>query len=229
MVSVPISYGVKRNFQIFDPLDFLAELTQHIPNKGEHLIRYYGHYSNKARGMRSRNAPESRSIGVPRSTGILPVSPTGVSPVENSALRPPAGNANLPIGTLPPAQSTDDPPALSPSKGRRWAMLIQRVYHADPLLCPRCGGTMKIIAFIEAHQQSVIRKILQHCGLWQDPPSRSPPKPATSPPGPKSGHQASLFAGDDDPDSRLTHEVDPDFLEFVRREEIEEAEPTWEL
>ena len=23
-------------------LDFLAEVTQHIPNKGEHLIRYYG-------------------------------------------------------------------------------------------------------------------------------------------------------------------------------------------
>ena len=26
-----------RNCQIFQPLDFLAELTQHIPNQGEHL------------------------------------------------------------------------------------------------------------------------------------------------------------------------------------------------
>ncbi|MFA6567383.1 MAG: hypothetical protein WCS96_04155, partial [Victivallales bacterium] len=26
--------GVNRNFQVFDPLDFLAEVTQHIPNKG---------------------------------------------------------------------------------------------------------------------------------------------------------------------------------------------------
>ena len=34
--------GVARNYQVFEPLDFLAELTQHIPNKGEHLIRYYG-------------------------------------------------------------------------------------------------------------------------------------------------------------------------------------------
>jgi hypothetical protein len=33
--------GVNRNFQVFDPLDFLAEVTQHIPNKGEHTIRYY--------------------------------------------------------------------------------------------------------------------------------------------------------------------------------------------
>jgi len=41
--------GVARNFQVFEPRDFLAELTQHIPNQGEHLIRYYGGYSNKAR------------------------------------------------------------------------------------------------------------------------------------------------------------------------------------
>ena len=34
--------GPSRNFQIFDPLDFLAEVTQHIPDAGEHLIRYYG-------------------------------------------------------------------------------------------------------------------------------------------------------------------------------------------
>lgn len=43
--------GIARNFEVYDPLDFLAELTRHIPNKGEHQIRYYGHYSNKQRGM----------------------------------------------------------------------------------------------------------------------------------------------------------------------------------
>jgi hypothetical protein len=44
--------GMSRNYQVFDPLDFLASVTQHIPNKGEHQIRYYGFYSNKSRGMR---------------------------------------------------------------------------------------------------------------------------------------------------------------------------------
>ena len=43
-----------RNFQILPPLDFLAEFTQHIPPKGSHLIRYYGWYSNKSRGMRKK-------------------------------------------------------------------------------------------------------------------------------------------------------------------------------
>jgi hypothetical protein len=34
--------GIPRNHEIFEPLDFLAELTQHIPDRGEHQIRYYG-------------------------------------------------------------------------------------------------------------------------------------------------------------------------------------------
>ena len=32
--------GPKRNFQILEPLEFLAEFTQHIPPSGSHLIRY---------------------------------------------------------------------------------------------------------------------------------------------------------------------------------------------
>ena len=50
--------GPKRNFQILDPLDFLAEFTQHIPLKGSHLIRYFGFYSNKSRGMQKQAAAE---------------------------------------------------------------------------------------------------------------------------------------------------------------------------
>ena len=233
--------GERRNFQVFEPLDFLAELTQHIPNKGEHLIRYYGHYSNKARGMRARQA-QARSMGVPpMSLPAGQAGPTGVSPVEDAASRPPdpspskgedgPSGPGLPaVASAKAGEGDADPPALSRSKGRRWAMLIQRVYQADPLRCPRCGGTMKIIAFIEAHQppKTVIGEILQHCGLWVDPPSRSPPKPTPSRPAPTPGRQGSLFAEEGNPDSRRTHEVDPDFLEFLRREDIDEPEPVWE-
>ena len=45
-----------RNFQVFEPLAFIAEVTQHIPESGQHLIHYYGWYSNKSRGLRARNA-----------------------------------------------------------------------------------------------------------------------------------------------------------------------------
>ena len=42
--------GVARNFQLFDPLGFIAELTQHIPDTRKHLSRAFGFYSNKAQG-----------------------------------------------------------------------------------------------------------------------------------------------------------------------------------
>jgi hypothetical protein len=58
--------GPSRNFQIFDPLDFLAEVTQHIPDAGEHLIRYYGWHSNKTRGQRAQRQPSAGAgAGIP--------------------------------------------------------------------------------------------------------------------------------------------------------------------
>lgn len=60
-----------------------------------------------------------------------------------------------------------------------WARLIKRVYEVDPLACPECGTTMKVISFIEPPQQDVIEKILRHCGLWQEP-ARGPPAESAS-------------------------------------------------
>ncbi len=51
-----------------------------------------------------------------------------------------------------------------------WAMLIKRVYEVDPMLCPICGETMKIVAFIEPPQQVVIDRILKHSGLLEERP-----------------------------------------------------------
>ena len=55
--------GPPRNFQVFEPLDFLAEVTQHIPDSGDHLIRYYGWYSNKSRGQRAHRQPVQAPTG----------------------------------------------------------------------------------------------------------------------------------------------------------------------
>jgi hypothetical protein len=57
--------------------------------------------------------------------------------------------------------------------------LIKKVYEVDPLLCPKCGGQMKIIAFLERRDQAaVINRILKHRGLCDDPPARVSPGPA---------------------------------------------------
>lgn len=38
----------------FEPLEFLALLTSHLPNKYESITRYYGHYSCRVRGKRAK-------------------------------------------------------------------------------------------------------------------------------------------------------------------------------
>ena len=38
----------------FDALEYLALLTSHIPNRGESLTRFYGHYSSRSRGERAK-------------------------------------------------------------------------------------------------------------------------------------------------------------------------------
>ena len=54
---------------------------------------------------------------------------------------------------------------------KRWSYLIRKVYETDPLTCPKCQGEMRIISFID--QPDVIKKILQHLGLWEE--SHAPP------------------------------------------------------
>jgi len=51
--------------------------------------------------------------------------------------------------------------SFKPSRG--WAEIIKKVYEVDPLLCPKCGGQMSIISFIEEHK--VIDKIIDHLKL----------------------------------------------------------------
>jgi hypothetical protein len=61
--------------------------------------------------------------------------------------------------------------AFVPSKG--WAEMIRKVYEVDPLICPSCGGQMKIIAFIEDHK--VIDRIIAHLKLTFE--AERPPPP----------------------------------------------------
>jgi Zn finger protein HypA/HybF involved in hydrogenase expression len=49
---------IQRNFEVFSPCDFIAAITQHIPDKSFQLVRYYGWYSNKMRGQRDKQAVE---------------------------------------------------------------------------------------------------------------------------------------------------------------------------
>jgi hypothetical protein len=75
------------------------------------------------------------------------------------------------------------PSILEPDKDSKayrnnWARLIEKIYQADPLVCPRCQGRMKVISFIE--DLEVIKKILNHLGIWLI--KRKPSPRANAPP-----------------------------------------------
>ncbi len=41
--------------------------------------------------------------------------------------------------------------------------MIRKVYEVDPLVCPQCGGTMKVIAFLTDY--AAVDKIIDHLNL----------------------------------------------------------------
>jgi hypothetical protein len=48
-----------------------------------------------------------------------------------------------------------------PSKG--WAEMIREVYEVDPMICPKCGATMKVVAFIIDYP--AVDRIIDHLKL----------------------------------------------------------------
>ena len=67
----------------------------------------------------------------------------------------------------------EDEALFVPSKG--WAEMIKKGYEIDPLACPKCGGTMRIVSFIKDYK--VIDKIINHLKLTfkaeRPPPSQA--------------------------------------------------------
>jgi len=63
---------INRNFEVFTPTDFLAAITQHIPDKGAQRVRYYGWYANKIRALCQRSLPPELVV---RRPGVSPPPP----------------------------------------------------------------------------------------------------------------------------------------------------------
>jgi hypothetical protein len=137
---------INRNFEVFTAPDFLAAITNHIPNKNCQMLRYYGWYSNKMRGQRAKEGPQELGHQV-----------ATAKPTRQIIRIPPPSAKRLP--------------------SKKWRDLIQKVWHADPMRCPICQNTMRLIAVIDEPQ--VIERILRHLGLWSGP---APPLATARPP-----------------------------------------------
>ncbi len=55
---------MKEEFSIFTAEDFIAAITQHIPDKIFQLVRYFGLYSNRMRGERAKQELKEQEGGI---------------------------------------------------------------------------------------------------------------------------------------------------------------------
>ena len=78
-------------------------------------------------------------------------------------------------GSAPPAANARASPVATARYP--WAALIARLFLTLPLVCPRCGADMRIIAFVT--ETAPMRRILKHVGEPAEPPriasARGPP------------------------------------------------------
>ncbi len=131
----------------FSPLELLERLARLIPPPRVHRHRYHG-------------------VLAPNATLRAAVVANGRPEAESPDDEPAA-----PVSAQ--ARSCDDAPSRPANPARiRWAVLLARIYGVLPLLCPSCGGQMRILAFLT--DPPVVSRILLHLELHHLPPPLSP-------------------------------------------------------
>jgi len=171
-----------RTALLLSPLEVLERLARLVPPPRVHRHRYHGVLAPHA-----RLRPLVVAIGRDEVSSERPTKPS-----------PPLDPLAAPV--LPPSPAAQDAARPASAARIRWAQLLARIFEVLPLLCPACGGEMKILAFL--NDPPVVRGILLHLDLPHQPP---PLAPARGPP------QAEL-AFDQTPDLDPTNpEPDPDF------------------
>jgi hypothetical protein len=139
-----------------DVLDFVARLVVQIPDKFERLQVYCGGAAFRVYA----NASKLRNVlnSAPKQAEVIGVDALGEVGEEHDF--------------------------KDKRKTRlRWAQLLEKIWNEDPFLCPNCGGSAKIVAFITSSDN--VQRILDHLNYHHsDPPPpkyRAPPKLCKNP------------------------------------------------
>ncbi len=128
------------------PMEFLDRISVLMPLPRRHRHRYHGVLAPNAplRGLVTERAGQSV-------TGEWCNSGDEVESVD---------------------KEVQDEGAVGSLFASMWAMLLARIYEINPLVCPKCGGEMRIIAFITDAEP--IGRILRHIGELDSAPEISP-------------------------------------------------------
>jgi hypothetical protein len=176
---------------VFEPQELVEKLAALIPPPRFHLVRYHGILGPCA-------SERDRVVRVAGRAQEPTHPPTG-NPSLDSPARPPSSpeergqergatadrydplgqEANEATGAPSRPEDHEDPLPASGDPLRPWrlgwAELLRRVFAADVLECPRCGGRMRLLAAIQP--PDVTQAILDCLDL----PSRAPPMAAAVP------------------------------------------------
>jgi hypothetical protein len=134
----------------FHPLELLERLASLTPRPRINLVLYYGVFAAHA-AWRARLHPPGH---VDRGSAGPPV------PGEPDGASGPGG-----------------PRSAACRSNWLWAQLMQRTFGFDVLVCPQCGGRLRLVALIE--HAGTVRRIRHHLGLPAEVP---PPRPGRAPP-----------------------------------------------
>jgi hypothetical protein len=138
------------------PLELIDRIAALVPPPRTHRHRHFG--------VLAPNSPLRAAVtalATPAQAATVQGAPTSTGECAPSA---------VPLGSALPTQG--EPVPSKRAAHYLWAVLIARIYEVFPLMCPLCGGQMRIIAFIT--HSADIRHILNHIGVESEPPHIAP-------------------------------------------------------
>ena len=140
--------GYKQHPIYLSPLEFIEKIALLIPPPRKHRHRYFG-------------------VLAPNSPYREPVTARAAQDLQEG---------DVPVADNPEESEIKHKPGAARMKNSfshyLWAILIARIYEVLPLICPDCGGQMKIISFIQ--DKPTIKQIISHIGEPTEPPIISP-------------------------------------------------------
>jgi len=130
---------------VLTPLKLINRIAQLVPPPRTHRHRYYG--------VLVPNSPLRAAVTTMAQVAVPMVTCSPVTEEANADAH--AGTTVTAVGVAvavggPGAAAQPVPqvkPKPRPPAHYLWAALIARIYEVFPLLCPMCGGQMRLIAF----------------------------------------------------------------------------------
>ena len=190
---------------VLTPLELIDRIAQLMPPR-THRQRYYGVLApdSPLRGAVMAIVQEAAPVDV-----NCPVAEDANAGADADTTVAAVAGGGSGVAIQPEPQVKPKPRPLS---HYLWAALIARIYEVFPLICPMCGGQMRIIAFITFSVD--IHKILDQIGLDTRAPRITP---ARGPPlWDDCGAQAQGEGVDAEPDWDVTSQSVPGYPDDQR-------------